>query len=131
MSKIDYKRYKGISKGKWHTCCNNAKYEDPCHCGYVFAGEGMTSVATVHHNDPKLNGYCSMADIVPLAEKQANGRLIEDAPKLLRRCKASDKKLQILRIAMRKVMHMMSDEVGDEHYEEYYILGQALKDAQF
>ena len=124
MSKLNYKKYRGHTKGQWHTCCNNSKYEARCHCGFVF-DEGEKSIATVHHNDPKLENYEKMGETLLLKEKQANGRLIEDAPKLFRHCKAADKKLKILRSGIREILEFTDDS------DARHILNHLLEKVQF
>ncbi len=77
-------KYEGHTEGKWWASCVNNN-PNGCHCGYIFGGGGDKTIAKVIHNDPDLPDHEHLEDVVTLVEKNANQRLLADAPRLLRR----------------------------------------------
>ena len=75
-------KHEGYTPGPWFACCVEVDEPDSqCHCGYIFeSAGGDKTIAQVLHNDPAMPRYEKMGGTVPVAEKNANAKLIADAP---------------------------------------------------
>jgi hypothetical protein len=72
-----------FTKGPWHASCLNDGKEG-CHCGYVFNPGGI-AICKVYHNDKDADpeNFTHNEEIITVAEKNANARLISASPDLL------------------------------------------------